>query len=250
MELQNPQGMLSTFEAVDWVAKRKYPDSPAYRREHEEAWRDLCNRVLTGLLIAYVLTEDSKSYKAGCAQFAALQEEYIFHTETLRYPPGEHEEMTGIPRQNLRDEYGKSVWGRICFLEPDLEAAYKAKASPDEILVDPLGNKPLPEKRHKSQPLRDCVRPILKELYPKGIPSQSREPNQILLKKVNTKLKEAKLDDVPVSNDTIMRAANRRRGQRAQPRDRTQVPLRHGPKSAPSRVQMGSCARLGKRDGT
>jgi hypothetical protein len=63
--------------------------------------------------------------------------------------------------------------------------------------------------RGKSQPALERARGIIKELYPDGVPGQATEPNAILCRRVSAKLKEAKLPDV--SDDTILRAAGRRK---------------------------------------
>jgi hypothetical protein len=63
--------------------------------------------------------------------------------------------------------------------------------------------------RRKSQPAFERARGIIKELYPGGVPSQVTEPNVNLCRRVSAKLKEANLPDV--SDDTILRAAGRRK---------------------------------------
>ena len=60
-----------------------------------------------------------------------------------------------------------------------------------------------------SQPARERARVAIKELYPDGVPCQSIEPNVYLCRRVSAKLKEAKLPHV--SDDTILRAAGRRK---------------------------------------
>lgn len=61
----------------------------------------------------------------------------------------------------------------------------------------------------KSQPARKRAEEAIRELYPRGVPDQASEPNSALCDKVGKKLKEKNLPDV--SNDTILRAACRRR---------------------------------------
>jgi hypothetical protein len=60
-----------------------------------------------------------------------------------------------------------------------------------------------------SRPGRERALKALKEIYPNHIPDQASEPNAILCKKVGEWLKTAGLPDV--SNDTILRAAGRRK---------------------------------------
>jgi hypothetical protein len=61
----------------------------------------------------------------------------------------------------------------------------------------------------KSQPALERARGAIRELYPKGVPDQATEPNVNLCRRVSAKLNEAKLPNV--SDDTILRAAGRRK---------------------------------------
>jgi len=61
----------------------------------------------------------------------------------------------------------------------------------------------------RSRPTLERARRAIQELYPQGVPGQAAEPNAILCRRVGEKLKKEKLPDV--SNDTILRAAGRRK---------------------------------------
>jgi len=61
----------------------------------------------------------------------------------------------------------------------------------------------------KNRPASDLARKIIGELYPDGVPEQSSEPNVALCRRVGDKLKALKLRNV--SDDTILRAAGRRK---------------------------------------
>lgn len=61
----------------------------------------------------------------------------------------------------------------------------------------------------KSRPAIDRARRVIEELYPNGAPDQATEPNVSLCRRVSAKLKDAKLP--AVSDDTILRAAGRRK---------------------------------------
>jgi hypothetical protein len=63
--------------------------------------------------------------------------------------------------------------------------------------------------RAKSRPAFERAQRVIGELYPHGVPGQAAEPNAILCRRVGGKLKEAKLPHV--SDDTILRAAGRRK---------------------------------------
>jgi len=62
---------------------------------------------------------------------------------------------------------------------------------------------------HRSQPTRKRAEDIIKELYPEGVPDPTMLPNALLCRHVGEKLKSAALPGV--SDDTILRAAGRRR---------------------------------------
>jgi hypothetical protein len=61
----------------------------------------------------------------------------------------------------------------------------------------------------KSRPALERARGAINELYPNGVPGQAVKPNAILCRQVGEKLKQAGLPDV--SDDTILRAAGRRK---------------------------------------
>ena len=64
-------------------------------------------------------------------------------------------------------------------------------------------------RRGKSQPALERARGAIKELYPDGVPGQATEPNANLCRRVSAKLQEESLPGV--SDDTILRAAGRRK---------------------------------------
>jgi hypothetical protein len=61
----------------------------------------------------------------------------------------------------------------------------------------------------RSRPARERVHHAITKLYPEGVPGQAVEPNSKLCRRVGKKLKEEGLPDV--SDDTILRAAGRRK---------------------------------------
>jgi hypothetical protein len=63
--------------------------------------------------------------------------------------------------------------------------------------------------RSKNKPALERARGAIEELYPDGVPGQAVEPNADLCRRVGEKLKQAGLRDV--SDDTILRAAGRRK---------------------------------------
>jgi hypothetical protein len=61
----------------------------------------------------------------------------------------------------------------------------------------------------RSQPALSRTKRVVQELYPQGVPDQAALPNANLCRRVGEKLKESGLPEV--SDDTILRAAGRRR---------------------------------------
>ena len=61
----------------------------------------------------------------------------------------------------------------------------------------------------RSRPTFERAQRVIREFYPQGVPGQAVEPNSNLCRRVGEKLKEQGLPDV--SNDTILRAAGRRK---------------------------------------
>ena len=82
--------------------------------------------------------------------------------------------------------------------------ALDAKLLADNSPRDP-GTKP----RTKSRPAFERARRVIEKLHPDGVPDQATESNKRLCKQVNDKLKE--MDQQPVSQDTVERAADRRK---------------------------------------
>jgi 7-cyano-7-deazaguanine synthase in queuosine biosynthesis len=84
----------------------------------------------------------------------------------------------------------------------------------DEVEAEPASAghgapEPQQRRRGKSQPALERARGAIKELYPDGVPGQAAEPNANLCRRVGEKLKQAGLPGV--SDDTILRAAGRRK---------------------------------------
>ena len=83
----------------------------------------------------------------------------------------------------------------------------EAKAEPAS--VGHGAPEPQQRRRGKSQPALERALGAIKELYPNGVPGQAAEPNANLCRRVSAKLKEESLPGV--SDDTILRAAERRK---------------------------------------
>jgi hypothetical protein len=76
----------------------------------------------------------------------------------------------------------------------------------------PVGNSPrerVAQPRTKSRPAFERARRVIGDLYPDAVPDQATVPNKSLCKQVNEKLKE--MGQPPVSQDTVERAAGRRK---------------------------------------
>jgi hypothetical protein len=73
----------------------------------------------------------------------------------------------------------------------------------------PVRHEGLPGTRGKSRPSFQRAQRAINDIYGDNLPDQSIEPNTNLCRRIGVKLKEAKLP--PVSDDTILRAAGRRK---------------------------------------
>jgi hypothetical protein len=94
------------------------------------------------------------------------------------------------------------------------EHADSLQAWIDEVEAEPTSaghGTPEPQQRRhgKSGPALERARGAIKELYPDGVPGQATEPNANLCRRVSAKLQEESLPRV--SDDTILRAAGRRK---------------------------------------
>jgi hypothetical protein len=106
----------------------------------------------------------------------------------------------------LRRERNFYMAGRweIAWIELDRAGVTKLIKS-----VRVAGDEKLPRPRRKAQPAREGARRAIAEHFHGDIPDQVKMPNVILCKYVGAKLKELGLPDV--SDDTILRAAGRRK---------------------------------------
>jgi hypothetical protein len=96
--------------------------------------------------------------------------------------------------------------GRVPSLAPG-KRADPAKTWVGEEGASPSGN--AQRGRAKSQPALERAHGVITEVYPEGVPGQAAEPNARLCRRVAEKLKHAGLPHV--SDDTILRAAGRRK---------------------------------------
>jgi hypothetical protein len=97
-----------------------------------------------------------------------------------------------------------SYWHRVELFRPDVTKVLIAARAHKALSV---GKRPRVKRR--SSPSRQRAQRAIETLYPHGVPDQATEPNPKLFKRVGAMLKEQKLPDV--SDDTILRAAGRRK---------------------------------------
>jgi hypothetical protein len=91
------------------------------------------------------------------------------------------------------------AWTAVCFRKFDVRRLWPAEE----------GISPTTTPRKKGSPSLQRAHDAIRELYPHGVPDQATEPNAVLCRRVGEKLKIAQLPDV--SDDTILRAAGRRK---------------------------------------
>jgi hypothetical protein len=103
----------------------------------------------------------------------------------------------------------------VCLTERGYRALLKLREDqqrpvPSESRGDDTATVPPPgSRRPKSSPTLERARWAIRELYPDGVPGPSQEPNAILCRSVGKRLKQA--SQPGVSDDTILRAAGRRK---------------------------------------
>jgi hypothetical protein len=95
--------------------------------------------------------------------------------------------------------YGHGVNGIIEFNAEDLHYWLSAAPSTEEA----------PSTKKRSRPQRERAKAVIDTLRPGGVPPQNELRNASLLKDVNDHLK--KNGSPPISDDTILRAAGRKR---------------------------------------
>jgi hypothetical protein len=78
-----PQGWLSVLEAIQLVVRYKYPGQDR-RAEGEAAWQQICHLAHARDVRALILTASGETVEADLAQFAGLQERYLFQLTEIR----------------------------------------------------------------------------------------------------------------------------------------------------------------------
>jgi 7-cyano-7-deazaguanine synthase in queuosine biosynthesis len=110
--------------------------------------------------------------------------------------------MTVVPGATPRLSSGGKRADPLVSLTGD-EPAIQADAEDGEVRAASRGS------RSKSRPALERARSAIEQLYPEGVPAQATEPNTNLCRRVGQKLKQGGLPTV--SDDTILRAAGRRK---------------------------------------
>ena len=112
----------------------------------------------------------------------------------------------GVP-QSTSGPDGETGGIEKTMVESGAGAHRDVASAPDRGAAEAHG--PSQQGRAKSMPARQRARRVIAELYPEGVPDQSAEPNARLCHRVGGKLKEDGF--LGVSDDTILRAAGRRK---------------------------------------
>jgi hypothetical protein len=229
-----------TWERLDEACKRVVGAG----LPEPEAQRDICRAMASGeirvrprLALIKETVLDHKVHNRYAHQIAKFADDLFDGIN--RYPkPWEMHNPFSMPRQL---ESGDLDWRGSCFkmpfsiaIRPDIApmrwhvsielfsadvtrtliasgiAALSAKGKTSQRISAP--------RRARATPTRDRARKALEAVYGRDVPDQTTEPNTILCRKVGAKLKELNLGSV--SDDTILRVANRRKSDKG--------PTRHG----------------------
>jgi hypothetical protein len=180
---------ISTWERLSDAFKRVI----ATGRSDEQAKKDICGAIADRRIQVRVLADKRGNTSQRYIDLPPLLDPRVFNWQQSRFLnlwPGILHDDHWI--ELLRDD----VTRVLCTTHD----ASSAKRSPPERQQRP---------RSKSRTARDRAQATINKIYPAGIPDQASEPNSVLCRKVGDALKEAGLVDV--SDDTILRAAGRRK---------------------------------------
>jgi hypothetical protein len=167
---------LSLPSAARWLARQwqRGGDGRSFRDLNLQAEAEIVHKAaMTGQLPCFKQDETGKLRELGPAQFDLF-----------------------------RDGSGFAALdaGDFRVREHDLAEAFGVKKAPVQFSPAAAG---------KTRPKLERVQRAINELYPDGVPDQANEPNNSLCRRVSEKLAKAGFDKV--SDDTILRAAGRRK---------------------------------------
>ena len=118
---------------------------------------------------------------------------------------GGPEKLADFVRKGPQEEVGTAVLQQAAVFTAAPSATLSATAEKQCKQLCAIA----PRRRAKSKPALERARGAIEELYPEGVPEQAVEPNAYLCRRVGEKLRQAGLHGV--SDDTILRAAGRRK---------------------------------------
>lgn len=122
--------------------------------------------------------------------------------------------LKDVIENNYDNDLGRSQYLAHCWVEQDIFEQWLEKHRLTNILprfqaaVSRASRKSITSPT-RAKPKIQNAQEAIKELYPAGVPDQTAEPNKNLIRRVSAWLKESRRHDV--SNDTILRAAGRRK---------------------------------------
>jgi hypothetical protein len=110
------------------------------------------------------------------------------------------------------DSHGGRSYLEYCWFPQWLFKRWLSQNNLPESRFEPLlKQSPVRPKRKKARPDFDRAKAAITALYPNGPPDKVAIPNKTLCRRVSEKLEESHPELPPVSNDTILRAASRRK---------------------------------------
>ena len=133
-------------------------------------------------------------------------------TKKMRWTPTDLKvAFDSLDRNHVRSEYLAHCWIPQRLFKHWLERhnlEFPRRFEPLNKGTSQLQGRPQ-RPRERQKPARERAQVELKVLYPNGLPDQATVPNKTLCQQVSEKLKHLKLPGV--SDDTILRAARRRK---------------------------------------
>jgi hypothetical protein len=216
-------GYMPLYCAAQWIATRggTLKIKPWREAPWREAFKDLLDRIASeDVKVVGVRERDGATETVSGIHFASCSVNYPF--SALRSDLVHSKELCLFSRPYLDDEHwrrglgdsledrGRVRWRRLMVLKADVARywPFAIAASVTGGGNEPPAHTPAARPTRK-QPLRERARRALDELYADGVPDQTSKSDAELVRAVEAQIRKS--GQPPVSHDTILRAAGRRK---------------------------------------
>jgi hypothetical protein len=221
---RTPVELWSLAQAAVWIERADAADQPIHRRITPTTVQELHETLTAGRITGSGCVDGGERRTISPAEW----NDYRLTLEHATFVNHHYVDSPGIPVITVLSirsfpaaalkYHGYRSGVRIPSAQsPDGEPGYHRVI--DDVLLrseevvqqwPAFGRAPLPDdllaKRARSRPKLERALRAIAEVYPEGVPDQATEPNSKLCQRVGEKLK-----GLQISDDTILRAAGRRR---------------------------------------